>query len=212
MDAVRVLGAAVAAALLAVPHGATAKEDLRTFAGEVRTATTTFELGGRDGRTWLVGVALDEVRPVGGTVTRGLAVTLQPCTVRSRQKPRCAAATTYRTPVTASQGAVADDLSTAYVRARVAGALVDLSWSVAATHSTSVATVSDQEVTAHHAYASGSGPVVGVVLGPRCRTSGWVGGTYVVRRGGPPPQAGSAPPSTLPRALLPASGWSPRCV
>jgi hypothetical protein len=203
------LAAEVAAALLlaALPRGAGAQAPV--FAGEVRTASTTFQLGGRDGRTWLVHVSLDELRPVGGAVSRTLGVSLRPCAV-SHGRTRCGAEQRYRTSV--ADGAVAADLRSAYVRTRVLGASLDLSWSVDVGHSASVAAVSDGEVAVRHAYQGGAGPVRGIVLGPRCSADGEVGGGYVVRLAGPPPRPGGVPPAALPAALTPAHGWVPACV
>ena len=180
------------------------------FAGEVRVATTTFELGGRDGRTWLVGLTLDELRPLTGGLTRTLTLSLRPCSVDAKKQVRCADPVTYRAPVEA--GGIAGDLRSAYVRTRVAGAPVDLSWSVTMTVNAAIANISTDEVDVRHTATGGSGPVAGVVLGPRCSTDGQVGGGYVVRRSGPPVPAATDTPATLPSALSATSRWRPRCV
>jgi hypothetical protein len=202
--------AAVPATLVALAHPVLARAGAGPYAAEFRTATTTFELGGRDGRTWVVGLTLEELRPIGAAVDRSLVVSLTPCTFDANKQAHCAGQTTYRTPV--SDGAIAADLTTASVRARVAGALIDLSWTVSGTTADTLATVSNDGVVARRAYEGGEGPVDGVVLGPHCAARGSVGGGYLVRRAGRPPQPGAAPPAHLPRAIAPTHGWAPRCV
>jgi hypothetical protein len=184
----------------------------RPFAGEVRTATTTFQLGGRDGRTWLVGLTLDELRPAGGSVDRSLVLSLRPWAAGRTRTVPCSPTRGYRVRVTDAQGGIADDLGSAFVRLTVAGARLDLSWSATLDKTSQVASVDADEVDVRHAYQGSSGEVAGVVLGPRCATSGEVGGGYVVRRSGPPARAGVTPPAHLPTALVPAHGWIPRCV
>jgi hypothetical protein len=185
------------------------------FAGEVRSASTTFQLGGRDGRTWLVGLTLDEVRPLRGAISRSLVLSLQPCTTDRHHKAHCAATKTYRAALAEGSGAVRDDLRSAYVRTRIAGARIDLAWTVDVPAGiSSIAHVDGDEgvVEVRNAQQEGgSGPVAGIVLGPRCRTTGEVAGAYVVRRNGLP-QPGDEPPSSLPAPLLPSHGWTPRCV
>jgi hypothetical protein len=203
----RLLAVAAIAAVLA--HPAVASARARPYAAEFRTATTTFELGGRDGRTWLVGLTVEELRPVGGAVDRSLLVTLRPCTTAGRQV-RCAAETAYRTRVT--DGGVAADLATAYVRVHVMGAPVDVSWVVSGTRTDTLASVSDHEAVVRRAHEGGQGPADGVVLGPRCHATGTIGGGYVVRAAGPAARAGTTPPAHLPAAIAPSHGWVPACV
>lgn len=182
------------------------------FAGEVRTATTTFELGGRDGRTWLVGLTLDELRPLNGPVDRSLGLTLQPCRADRTRKITCAPVQAYRVPVSDEQGGIAADVSSAFVRLTVAGARLDLSWNATVEATREVANLSTSEIDVRYAQQGDTGRVAGVVLGPRCSTSGEVGGGYVFRSAGRPTRTGVAPPARLPAALLPAHGWTPPCV
>ena len=207
----RLLAATLGALAVAAPASAGAPvAPPAPYAAEVRSATTTFQLGGRDGRTWLVRLTLDEVHPVGGAVTRTFDLSLQPCAVDRAKRVHCARASVYRGP---ADGAVSDDLRSASLRARFAGTALDLSWAVSASHSAEVAAVTDGDVTVRHAYEGGSGVVSGVVLGPRCTATGQVGGAYVARAAGPPPRTAAAPlPRTLPAAIAPARGWAARCV
>src|SRR4051812_43358207 len=168
----RRLAATAALLMLALPGAARAGARPSPYAAEFRTATTTFELGGRDGRTWLVGLTYDELRPAGGAVGRSLTLSLRPCTSDAQRHVRCGAESVYRTVVT--DGAIAADLGTAYVRAGIAGAPVDVAWSVNASATDTLATVSPEQVVARRAYAGGNGPADGVVLGPRCHATGSV--------------------------------------
>jgi hypothetical protein len=215
MSPARYAAAALAAFALAGPASAPASAN--PFAGEVRTAATTFQLGGRDGRTWIVRLSLNEVRPVGGEVTRTFDLSLQPCVQAKTGRVTCAAKTAYRGDVAPGAGGVADDLTSAALRATIAGTVVDVAWDVATpdpgTTAAGAIAEDDGEVSVQHSRAGGVGLARGVVLGPRCTARGSVGGGYLARTDGPPARDTAAPlPRRLPAAISATRGWAPRCV
>jgi hypothetical protein len=120
----------------------------------------------------------------------------------------------YAKALKASEGSVADDLTTATLQTTFAGLPLKLSWSGGGGTATAFSLSVDPQGSGVGVGdpASGDAGAGGLVFGVSCFADGSIEGAYLVAPNGTPTLDGATPPSHTPAAFARAGGRGPRCV
>jgi hypothetical protein len=192
----------VLAAGLHGAHGAAA--DPAPVAGTVRTVTATVQLGGTDGRTYVVTVTGRQTEVVGQPTTSEVSLGWKACVRAAKAKVTCGPTTAYRIDTTPSQFNVAADGSAAQLLLNVARSPLHLDWTRTSKSQSFRVAADDQGLTASDPTVTGPATATGTVFAVACHGPASVEVAHVVRTSPPERLAGSSAVPRLPRALASA--------
>jgi hypothetical protein len=180
-------------------------------AGQVRTVTSTVEIGGVDHKTYVVTVTARQAAFVEQPVTSAASIGWRACW-RDGHKAGCGEQHLYRLALTSQQLDIASDGSVARLLVKLGGLPWALSWSRTARAWTVTVVVDASGATVGDPSKSGPATTTGRVFGVACSGIGSVDISEVVDVVPPQPLPGSTSPVTVPAALRPSGVRKPQCL
>lgn len=190
------------AGLIAVAGGASAAP--LPAVGTVKTVSATLQIGGTDGRTYVLTVTGQQRDLAGQTTSSEVSLGWRSCLRDRRGKTTCSTPTAYRIQTTTGEFSVAADGSTARLLLRVSDTPLDLTWErIDSSHSLNFSVDTDG-VAASDPTSSGPATAHGKVFAVTCRGNATVQTNYVLRTAAPTALPGSTQPPRVPAALTKA--------
>jgi hypothetical protein len=182
--------------------------------GSVRTVTSTAQLGGLDGKTYVITVVGRQMSFVNAEQTNEVSVGWHACWRTPTHSIACGRTTAYRLEATSQQLTIASDGSSASLVLSIGNAPLHLTWTRLSAPGDvhGGVTVNDTGADVEDPTSGGPATMSGQVFGVSCHGDGIVKIDEVAYKAPPAPLPGSSRPPVLPSALRRAHHRAPKCL
>lgn len=206
------LAAALVAVVAITTFASAAVPSAHPAAGQVRTVTATVELGGLDGKTYVVDITARESDFVQQATNSEASIGWSACVKPKGHAVKCGPKHSYRIVLTTKQLTIASDGSTAHMLLTIASLSFGIVWTRDESTEAFTFSANTSGVSAGDPRSSGTARAAGRVFGTNCSGAGTVEIDDIVYTDEPSPLPGATGPVAAPAPLRPKGSHKPQCL